>query len=300
MKIHLLRAFVLVAEAQSLSRAAVATDMAPSMVSRHITELEQRWGGRLFERTGRGMALTGLGERMYPESRRLVEQLDQLDVAARDAAPVLTGTVHVGMLPSMARQLLPRLLADLQVRAPAVRLHVCEGFSGTLDDQLGAGRLDMIVVNRYGASAMRGEDELGKVQTCLIGRRGGVLPDVSAIRFSQLAGVPLVVPSRPNGMRSTMELLERKHRTKLDIFMEVDTANMMVEVAVSGHACTLLPRMAVHTELQAGLLHAVRISRPAITRTIALALGQRRPLSQAARFVASRLGPLAREVLQNA
>jgi LysR family nitrogen assimilation transcriptional regulator len=82
------------------------------------------------------------------------------------------GTVHVGVLPSMSRQLLPLLFSDLRVRAPAVLLHINEGFSGELDEHMSSGKLDMAVVYRYGSSVARGEDVLGTVETYLVGRPG--------------------------------------------------------------------------------------------------------------------------------
>lgn len=103
MKLKQLSTFLLVADMQSLSRAAIASDTAQSLVSRQIAMLEAQWGRRLFDRTGRGMTLSDFGRRMYPEVKQIVEQMRQLDAAASEAAGVLTGTVHVGVLPSLSR-----------------------------------------------------------------------------------------------------------------------------------------------------------------------------------------------------
>jgi len=298
MTLQQLSTFLLVADMRSLSRAAVASDTAQSLVSRHISMLEAAWGRRLFDRTGRGMALSEFGRRMYPEVKRVVEQFRQLDATAHEAAGMLTGTVHVGVLPSLSRQLLPMLLADIRERAPALRLHVMEGFSGSLDEQLSSGRLDMIVVNRYGSSALRGEDVLGKVETFLVGRAGQPeFPRGESLPFRALQGLPLVLPVTPNGLRTTLDALSRKHGVVLDVVMEVETATAMKDVAASGHAFTLLPRTAVEQEISAGVLSACRVTNPGIRRTIALSLSRQRPLSEGARLVASRMRLLATGLL---
>jgi LysR family nitrogen assimilation transcriptional regulator len=294
-----LKTFALVAELGSLSRAAKASDTVPSLVSRQIALLEAEWGDRLFERTGRGMALSGFGRRMLAETSLVLEQVDRLEGVAKETAGELTGTVHIGVLPSMSRQLLPLLMADVRASAPAVKLHVVEGFSGNLDEQLTSGRLDMMVVNRYGTSGLRGEDVLGTVETCLIGKPGAGLLTGKSVLFRELAGVPLVLPSTPNGLRATLDQLSRKHDVELNVVMEVDTATAMKDVAISGHAFTLLPLMAVREELAAKTLTASQITRPAIKRTIALSLSTHRPLSKAARFVATRLRKLASKVLHS-
>lgn len=294
-----LSTFLLVAEMESLSRAAIASGMAQSLVSRHISMLESAWGRRLFDRTGRGMLLSDFGRCMYPEVKRVVEQVRELDVIAHRAAGVLTGTVHVGVLPSLARQLLPLLLADIHEHAPRLRLHVTEGFSGVLDEQLASGHLDVIVVNRYGSSALRGEDVIGKVDTCLIGKKGCSELAAGTFPFRGLTGVPLVLPALPNGFRSSLEILSRRHNVTLEIVMEVETATVMKDVAASGHVFTLLPLTAVAQEVAAGELAASRLINPGIRRTIALSLTKRRPLSEGARLVASRVRFLASGLLSN-
>lgn len=298
MNLQQLQTFLLVADMHSLSRAALAIDTAPSLVSRQIALLEAQWGRRLFDRTGRGMALSDFGHQMYPEVKRALDQMQQLAAAAREAAGVLTGTVHVGVLPSMSRQLLPRLLAEVRAAAPALRLHVAEGFSGSLDEQLASGRLDMIVVNRYGSSALRGEDVLGQVDTLLVGRPGSTALQGKDVAFRDLAGLPFVLPAPPNGLRTAIDSIARKHAMAVDVVMEVDTSTAMKDVAMSGHAFTLLPATAIREELAAGTLAAARVVRPGIRRTIALSLTRHHPLSQGARLVASRVRDLAVQLLR--
>jgi DNA-binding transcriptional LysR family regulator len=288
-----LQSFARVAEHGSLARAAAATDQAESLISRQIGALEGEWGDRLFERTGRGMALSDFGRRMLPEVRAALQQVDRLDDVARESAGVPTGTVHIGVLPSLARQLLPLLFADLRVSAPAVALHAAEGFSGNLDEQLAGGRLDLALINRYGASVARGEEVLGTAETYLIGKAGSALLTEGAVPFKMLAGVPLVLPSVPNGLRTTLDHLSRKHGVQLQVVMEVDSSGSMKDVALSGYAYTLLPLMAVKEELGRKKLAAAKVVKPTIRRTIALALTTQRPLSRAARHVAARIRVLA-------
>ena len=80
--------------------------------------------------------------------------------------------------------------------------------------------------------------------------------------------------------------------------MEVDTLTAMKDVAVSGHALTILPVLAIREEQDTGVLKGVRIEKPAIKRTISLGFTRQRPLSKAARFVGKRLRELLRELLR--
>jgi len=298
MNLKHLQSFLTVAEQGSLARAAAATDLAESLISRHISSLETAWGARLFERTGRGMVLSEFGKLMLPQVRAAMDQILRLDVTAKESAGVPTGTVQVGVLPSLATQLLPLLFADLRAYAPEITLRAVEGFSGLLDEQLANGKLDLAVINRYGFSTRREEEVLGSADTYLIGRKGSALMERKSIPFKALSTIPLVLPSVPNGLRTNLNQLARRHAVKLNIVMEVDSAGSMKDVTQSGHAYTLLPLMAVKAELSQGRLEARPIVNPAIVRTIVLSVTSQRPLSLAARHVATRIRALAPKLVQ--
>jgi hypothetical protein len=117
MNLKQLQTFVLVADLGSLSRAATTLDMAPSLVSRQVALLEAEWGDRLFERTGRGMAPSDFGRRMLGEAKRVLDQVQRLESVAHESAGALTGTVHVGVLPSMSRPLLPLMALGEELKA---------------------------------------------------------------------------------------------------------------------------------------------------------------------------------------
>jgi DNA-binding transcriptional LysR family regulator len=296
MDLKKLELFMLVAELGSLSRAAKAADMAQSLVSRNIAQLEQEWGDRLFQRTGRGVVLSDFGRFVQPEVRVLLDQASRLQSAVKEAAGVPTGTVHVGVLPSMSRRLVTQLFEAMQKAAPAVRLHFIEGFSGYLDEQLLSGRLDFAVINRYGPSPDRGEDVLGYVDTCLIGSKDR-LPFQEAVTFQELSDMPLVLPAAPNGLRSILDQTSRQKGVALNIALEVDTLSAMKDVALSGVACTVLPLFAVSDEVAAGRLCAAKIVDPGIRRTITLSITRQRPLSSAARLAVSKMRALATAML---
>jgi LysR family nitrogen assimilation transcriptional regulator len=297
MNLKQLQSVLLMDELGSISRTAVALGTAQSLVSRQLAQLEIEWGDQLFVRTGRGLVISDFGRLVLPEIRLLLEQAQRLETVVRESAGIPAGTVHIGVLPSMSRSLLPSLFAQLQTHAPAVRLHVVEGFSGDLDEKLASGELDLIVVNRYGLSNARDEETLGIVDTYLVGRAGSLSAHHSHIRFSALQDFPLILPSRPNGLRTTLDQLARKHQVGLNVVIEVDTLNAMKDVAAGGGAFTVLPLLAVQEDVQRGLLDAVPISKPDIKRTIALAFTRHHPLSKAARVVGGYVRELAKPLL---
>lgn len=297
MNLKQLQSVLLMEELGSISRTAVALGTAQSLVSRQLAQLESEWGDQLFVRTGRGLVVSDFGRLVLPEIRLLLGQAERLETLVRESSGVPAGTVHIGILPSMSRKLLPLLFTELQTNAPGVRLHVVEGFSGDLDEQLAAGSLDLIVVNRYGISTARDEETLGVVDTYLVGKAGSLAGNGQSIAFTELSGFPLILPSRPNGLRTTLDQVARKHQVALNVAIEVDTLNAMKDVAAVGGAFTILPFLAVQDDVERGLLDAVRIDKPEIKRTIALAFTHQHPLSKAARVVGGYVRELCRSLL---
>jgi LysR family nitrogen assimilation transcriptional regulator len=299
-EIRKLEIFALVAEMGSLSKAAKAADIAQSLVSRHIAQLEDDWGDRLFQRTGRGVVLTDFGRRVQPEVRLLLQQAERLQSTIKDAAGVPTGIVHIGILPSMSRALIAPLFEEMRRVAPAVRLHFIEGLSGQLDEQLLSGRLDLAVINRYGPSPDRGEDVLGYIDTYLVGSAANRLPHARTIPFKALGNLPLVLPGAPSGLRSILDQYARQQEIKLDVALEIDTISAMKDVALSGAAFTILPMPAVSQEIAEGRLAALKIVSPGIRRTIALSITRQRPLSRAGRITVAHLRKLVSKFLETA
>ncbi|WP_061958437.1 LysR family transcriptional regulator [Cupriavidus pauculus] len=292
MNLKQLETVALVAKLGSLSRVARSLGTAQSLVSRSIGQIESEWGDRLFERTGRGMVLSEFGKRILPEIELLLAQSARLNDEIRNAAGVPAGMVRLGVLPSMTRRLIPQLFADLREAAPGVRLRVVEGFSGQLDEQLDTGHLDLAVINRYGPSPRQNEDVLATVANYLIGAPDHPLANRPAVDFKDLDGVPLVLPPAPNGLRLILDQHARHQNVTLDVAMEVESLNTMKEVALSGHALTILPQLAIDSEVSAGRLAAAEIVNPRLPRSISLGLTQHHPLSRAARLVLSRLHEL--------
>ena len=297
MHLRRLELFALVAEFGSLSKAATAAHTTQPHVSRQIALLEAEWGDRLFERTGRGVVLSNFGKRVEPEVRLLLAQARRLEASVENVSGVPSGTVDLGVVPSLSRRLLPRLLTDLREKAPGVRLRFTEDFTGTLEERLAAGNLDMAVMNRYGEGARPDEDVLGFADTLLIGQPNDPRVKGQVLQFRNLAGLPLVLPPMPNGLRTFLDRQARQYGFQVQVILEVNNLSTMMSVAASGEAFTLAPEIALGGPAGAGSVGAWPLRNPGMKRCISLRLSRQHPLSNAARLVALRVRALATDLL---
>ncbi|MGN7102424.1 LysR family transcriptional regulator [Ralstonia holmesii] len=270
--------FVRVAASGSLSKAAAMLDMPQSMVSRNIAQLEQQCGQRLFRRTGRGVVLTEFGEQTLPRVARLVDEADALADDIRNARGQPVGEVLVGLLPSAVGQFAAPLFAAVREQLPGVRLHLVEGASAQLEEQLRDGRLDMGIVLREDEASIGDAHVLARVPLHLVGRRGDALVSKSDVALTALAGVPLVVPSRPHLLRARLDRLAADHSLPLQVAVEADSVRLQYEIAAAGGGYAI-------ASVQPGMLDArlasSQIVQPLLERFVVLAESPLRPHTRA-------------------
>ena len=153
MDIRQLKTFVEVADNGSYARTAAIVGVAQSALSRQLSALERGIGGRLFHRTGRGVVLTELGERMLPRARALVTDAAAWEEAARSERAEPHGEVTLGVVPVASRGLIAALAAELRSHYPLIRLRALEGYSGQVEEWLAAGRVESRSIIATGAAA---------------------------------------------------------------------------------------------------------------------------------------------------
>jgi DNA-binding transcriptional LysR family regulator len=295
-----LKRFLVVAEMGSLTKAAVVLDTTQSALSLQMAALERDCGQRLFDRTGRGVALTELGNRLAPRARDLLRSAELLTQEIRAAAGVPVGEVVVGLLPSIASALVSVLLREVLRDLPNVRLRILEGSNGQIDEWLSAGRLDVAVLYRYGKALAPHEESLCTIDSWLVGPKGDAVTRSGTVPFKKLHQLPLVLPGMPNGLRAAMNQQAQRLRVELKVAVEVDSIPTQKDLAQGGFGYAVLGRHAVTAELAAGSLQAARIVQPGIARAVTLATSSQNPETLASKAVTATIRRLVIQTMAQA
>lgn len=297
MDLSRLKLFVQVADAGSLSKAAVLLDSAQSAISRQVAALERDCGRLLFDRTGRGVALTEFGKRVYPHVVALISEADRVEILMNGKDELAAGEVRIGLMPSVAELLVATIFKRVRERFPDIKLRVFEGSNGQLDEFVSTGRVDLAVLYRYGRAERKNEDALFVVDTYLVGAPGDRITSHPTINFANLNGLPLVLPGVPNGLRVTLDQLARRQKEGfvLSVKMEADSLPIQRSMASHGEAYAVHGGVVVWRDVQAGVVSASRIVNPGIKRTMVLASTSQHSLSLAARETAKIVRAVAQE-----
>lgn len=251
LELRQLRYFVRVVELGSMGRAALDLDLVQSALSQQISRLESELCTRLLQRTPRGVIPTEAGAAFFREAQLTLRHAAQAVRAAQQAR--LSGTVSVGLAPTTAAMLGLPLMQAMQSRYPDVRLHMVESLSGHLSAMLNAREIDLAVLfdSRPQTDAGATGSRLWQVQPLvsedlfLICSRQNDQPRHAAMSLSELGDEPLILPTGPHGLRSTLDTAFARAGVVPRVVLEVDSLPMLMAAVDAGLGSTLQPRAAV-------------------------------------------------------
>lgn len=268
------RAFVAISELGSLTRAAVFLDTNQSLLSRQLNALERECGARLFNRTGRGVELSDMGQRIFEQVKGLLADARRLEADIRGEAREPSGRVTLGSLPSIGPALIGPLFSQVRQRFRGVQLKVLEGSSGQIEEWLVDARIDIAILYRYGGNVPEQEHALATVDSWLIGAPGDVLTASAEVPFKALDQLPFILPGAPNGLRSALDAAARHEHIRLAPVIEADSLPLQKALVAREQLFTVLPLHAVWSEVQAGQLQAARIVDPPFQRTVSMVMAK--------------------------
>lgn len=198
-----LRLFVAVYEERSLSKAAEREFIAPSALSKRITDMEQALNRELFIRNHRGIEPTPLAEQILPYIRNVMRDLAQMNEIARGDRHGISGYVRIITTMAATCQYLPRELALFLQNYPGIRLDLQEEVSQVAADAVHEGQADVgILFSGPNTAGLQMFPYHQDVLTALV-PNDHPLASCSALKLAQLLDYEIVGPRKG----STLEAL---------------------------------------------------------------------------------------------
>lgn len=266
-----LRYFDALAREQHFGRAAEACAVTQPALSMQIHELEQQLGLILVERTRAGVLLSDKGREIAARAARVLGDVREMIEFAQHSNEVLSGSLRLGVIPSIAPYMLPPLLPLLRESYPNLELHVRETQTLPLTQELVEGKLDVLLL----ALPI-------------------VHPEVQTQALFDDRFLLAVPPSRKLSarVRATRDLVEHERLLLLEeghclrdqaltycSLQQVSTVNTfgvsslstVVEMVAAGYGITLLPEMCLNVEARGRNIGLMRFVEPEPDRSVGLA-----------------------------
>ncbi|WP_372674519.1 LysR substrate-binding domain-containing protein [Aquicoccus sp.] len=272
-----LRYFMALARHGHFGQAAEACAISQPALSMQIKELEEALGTPLFERGARHVRLTGFGELFEERVRGVLRDVDELGDLARASQDRLVGRLRIGVIPTIAPYLLPRIIGDLTAAFPEIDIQVRETMTPKLVRELSDGLLDTAIVALP-------VSEPGFAEVPIL------TENFVLVRPEAQAGQP--VPCREGLREMRLLLLEEGHcfRDQALSFCSIPSGrpregldgsslSTLVQMVGAGIGVTFIPEMAVEVETRSARVSVARFDDPQPSRTIGMIWRRSTPLA---------------------
>ena len=282
MELRQLRYFVSIVDHGSLSRAARVLHIAQPALTQQIQQLEAELGAQLLHRSAQGVLATDAGKMFYEHAHAILKQVNDAKSSIAQSTTRPSGTVTLGIPPSVSGALALPLLTAVRELYPEITLQLTEELSGNLIEQLKSGRINLAVLFDDGQltafvnTPLIEEDMLFITRTdSRFAARG------KSVTLARAVKMPLILPGRQHGVRPRIEAIARSAGLSLDNVIEINSVAILKSALLADMGATILPAAPVLAELERGLMAACPISGARISRTVALCASKNIPLTNA-------------------
>jgi len=244
-----LQYFIALADKQHFGQAAEASYVSQSAFSNAIKELEAVLDMQLVDRTNRQVTITAAGQDIATQARLVLRDIEQLvDMAAQGRQP-LSGDLRLGIIPTIAPFLLPRVLPKIRQQHPQLRLYLIEDQTQRLVQRLSEGDLDVLLLAL--PWEMRGIDTevLFNDRFCLATRKGTNWVDPENYRFDRLAADSILLLEDGHCLRDHALAACRIRSTQKVQPFAASSLLTLVEMVDADMGISFLPEMAAGSAL---------------------------------------------------
>ena len=240
------------AKYKHFGKAAQACFVSQSTLSAAILELEQNLGITLLERNNKGTQLTTIGRNITEMASHILTAVDDLVSVASAAHPAFTTDMRLGVIPTIAPFVLPKILNLMRKQYPDFKLFIREELSDRLIDELYAGELDVLLLalpypadNVFTEHLFYDDFVLAYQQNHSIGK-------LKKLSTKDLKEQKLLLLEDGHCLRThAIDACQLKSDT-INIPYQATSLNTLVQMVANNIGITLLPQMAVDANIHNG------------------------------------------------
>lgn len=272
-KFRHLQCFLEIARQQSVVKAAAALSVTQPAVSKTIRELEELLGVALFERRGRGVALTRFGEVFLRYAGASVTALRQGVDSITQARTKGGLTIKVGALPTVSTRVMPQAVHLFKQDNTGTLVRVVTGENSVLLSQLRTGDLDLVVGRLADPELMTGLsfEHLYAERVSFIVRPGHPLLKTKPFNLAKLSGYTVLMPTEGSIIRPMVDRFLIAHGVA-SLPDQIETVSMAFGRGYTRmtDAVWLISRGVVAEDLEEGVLAELPIATDAATGPVGL------------------------------
>ena len=270
--------FLEVAKQGSFSRAGEKVFRSQSAVSAQIRQLEQEYGDRLLDRSGKTVKLTPAGQVLfdYAERLKLLREESLIAVAGHSSTP--RGTLRVGANEATCLYVLPEVFAEYCRRYPPVQINIYRNFSYKVTEKLENGAIEVGFLTLPIQSPSLEIQTIFRDKLVLMVSPKNPLAKQKSAAVRDIVKHPLLLP-KTGHTRRLLDKLFRPHRDELQVRMELPSIGMIKSFVAADLGVSIISALFARDEVAAGRVKLVELEDVELFRELGLAYRRDRTLS---------------------
>jgi len=273
-----LRYFDALARHGHFGRAAKACAISQPALSMQIKEMEEALGGMLLERSARQVTLTKFGEELAGRIRDILRSVEELGDFARASRDRFAGRLRMGMIPTIAPYLLPKIIENLARAFPELDIQVRETLTSRLIRELLEGRLDTAILALPVSEPSLTEVALFSENFLLVRPRQDERTPVPSGQM--LREMRLLLLEEGHCFRDQALSFCQTQSSAPREMLDANSLSTLVQMVGAGIGVTLIPEMAVAVETRSAPVSVARFKKPQPSRTIGMVWRKTSPLAK--------------------
>jgi LysR family transcriptional regulator, hydrogen peroxide-inducible genes activator len=245
MQIHQLRYFCAVARTGSFTRAAQQEHLAQPSLSQQIRKLEDELGTKLFDRLGRTVRLTQLGEAFLPRAEAILRQVTWAKLEIQEMAGTERGKLVIGAIPTIAPYFLPSSLASFAQKFPRVQVSVIEEVTDELLKRIHEGTIDLALLALPVPATHCLCHELFRERLYVVLPRSHRFASLSKIHLKQIESDPFLLLKEGHCFRENTLSACSRARIRPNVIFESGQFTTILAMVSAGSGVSVVPEMAV-------------------------------------------------------
>jgi DNA-binding transcriptional LysR family regulator len=281
-----LKAFCLIVEMKSFSRAAEAAFVTQSAMSHLIKNLEDELGGKLLNRSGKTVTPTSTGKILYEHARKILDDYKIMENDVYDAVKRIKGPLYLGASTTVARYLLPQVLYDFSKNYPEAQINLSVSSTESIMCELRQGKIDIGIAEGNTKENKIVSAEIARDEIVLISSDGNPLTKKKLVTPHDLIGQPYIMPEAGSGTREFIdEFLRRMNIDPQDInvIMTLSDPELQVQMVQAGVGIAFVSKWSIFKSMKDGTIRLLKISGKRLYRKCYLLSMDKEPSTMVAR-----------------
>lgn len=276
-----LQIFVAAARHLSFSRASAELHLTQPAISMQMKQLEWQAGLPLFERAGRGLALTHAGEELLRHARRVLQALADAEDALAALRGLAAGRLAIAVV-STAKYFAPKLLALFARARPGVELRLLVANRDAVVRQVADNEVDLAIMGTPPPGLDATATAFARHPLVVIAHPDHPLARQRRVAAAELSGQPFLVREPGSGTRAAMERHFARARVRPAQLSEMASNETIKQAVMAGMGLAFISQHAIGLELAAGQLAVVPVEGLPVMRDWNLVHRREKVLSPAA------------------